>query len=276
NHEGSQIPRTLLTAHPNLHVFHEPMTVGLAVAGVRVDVAGFPFSRAAAREIGTLVRATGATGGAGATGDAIRAGVDADIRLLCIHQAVEGAQVGVANYTFRSGADVVPGHAVPQGFAAVLAGHIHRGQVLRRDLGGRPLACPVVYPGSVERTSFAEREETKGYATLTVIAGTQGTAPAAGAGGSVAAVRFHPLPARPMHVVDIDPRGMGPGEITHRLRSELAALPADAVVRVRLSGPVAPDAWPAVAAARVRSLAPPTMNVSVGHPTGLAPSGLGR
>jgi exonuclease SbcD len=61
---------------------------------------------------------------------------------------------------------VSPGRAIPSGFAAVLAGHIHRHQVLRRDLSGRPMHTPVFYPGSIERVSHAERDETKGIVTL--------------------------------------------------------------------------------------------------------------
>ncbi len=250
NHEGSQIPRTLLSAHPDLHVFHEAMTVALDVGGVRVAVAGFPFARRAARDFDALVTSTGASGGAGAR---------ADVRLLCIHQAVEGAQVGASNYTFRSGRDVVPGQAIPQGFAAVLAGHIHRGQVLRRDLGGSPLACPVIYPGSVERTSFAERREEKGYVTLTV-------APRPGEGSRVSQIAFHGLPARPMFLIDIDAQELRPETLVDRLRSELTRLPADAVVRVRLLGAKGGETVRALSAARVRSLAPATMNVTVRHP----------
>jgi len=57
----------------------------------------------------------------------------------------------------------VAGCDVPSDFAAVLAGHIHRRQTLTRDLRGRALGAPVIYPGSIERTSFAERNEDKGY-----------------------------------------------------------------------------------------------------------------
>jgi DNA repair exonuclease SbcCD nuclease subunit len=78
-----------------------------------------------------------------------------------LHQSVEGAQVGPVNFTFRNGPDVIPRRAIPRRFAAVLAGHIHRHQVL--DAG-----APVFYPGATERTSYAEAGETKGCVTLTV------------------------------------------------------------------------------------------------------------
>jgi hypothetical protein len=55
----------------------------------------------------------------------------------------------------------------------------------------RALAAPVIYSGSVERTSFAERDEEKGYWLLTL--------GLAGAGrGKLLELSFVPLPARPM------------------------------------------------------------------------------
>ena len=69
----------------------------------------------------------------------------ADIRLLCLHQTVEGSRV--KGYTFRSGDDIIRGRDIPAGLAAVLCGHIHRSQVLTRDLAGKRLAAPVLLPG---------------------------------------------------------------------------------------------------------------------------------
>ena len=112
---------------------------------------------------------------------------DADLRLLCLHQTVEGAQVGPADFTFRRGPDVIAGRSIPPGFAAVLAGHIHRHQVLDHDLDGVPFAAPVFYPGALERTSFAERAEPKGYLVLDAVPGAEG--------GTVASWRFIRLQA---------------------------------------------------------------------------------
>ncbi len=162
NHERSRIPLHLWTAHPNLHIFHEPGTFVIQVRDCRVALSGFPFDRQARTTFTQRV----AEAGHGIAFGHVNGEEDADLRLLCVHQTVEGAQVGLGNYTFRSGADVVRGCDVPSGFAAVLSGHIHRRQVLTHDLGGQPLAAPVFYPGSVERTSFAERDEPKGYVWL--------------------------------------------------------------------------------------------------------------
>ena len=135
--------------------------------------------------------------------------VDADAKLLMMHHAVEGARVGrfgMGDYTFTSAADVVRTADIPKGFTAILSGHIHRAQVLTRDLGGRPLPAPVLYPGSVERTSFAEKSERKGYLTF-----------ALEPSGALRGWRFHELPARPMVTIELGPRELARDNLAARL-----------------------------------------------------------
>ena len=244
NHERSRIPYPLLAVHPNIHIFDVPRTFECTIRETRVALSGFPFCRTARKSFTGLVAATGFRQ------------APADVRLLCVHQTFEGAQVGVQNYTFRSGRDVVRGRDIPDGLAAVLAGHIHRRQRLTRDLQGRSMSAPVVYPGAIERTSFAERKETKGYVMLNLAAGEK-------VGGQVADASFVPLPARPMVVLTVDATGLGSGALSERLRAELAALEPDAVVRLELTGTRPEEAREVLSAPRLRSLAPATMNVSM-------------
>lgn len=244
NHERSRIPYPLLTHHRRVHIFDEPRTFTGTWGGLRIAVAGFPFARAVHGEaFEARLRATGWR-------DA-----PADLRLLCMHQAVEGATVGAHDYVFRSGADVVPGWAIPLGLAAVLAGHIHRAQVLTRDLAGRPLGAPVLYPGSVERTAFAERNERKGYVVLEVCPGPDG--------GRLCDWTFHPLPARPMVVLDLDVEGRTPAAVERRLGRRLRACDPDAVVRVVPRGTATAPLDRVLAASNLRALAPARMNVSL-------------
>ncbi|MHB0970939.1 MAG: metallophosphoesterase family protein [Thermoanaerobaculia bacterium] len=148
NHERSAIPYPLLAMHPGIHIFDRPRTVSLRVNDTRVAISGFPCERNGIRDrFDELLGACGEK--------------DADVQLLALHQSVEGAQVGPVNFTFRNGPDVISRRAIPRRFAAVLAGHIHRHQVL--DAG-----APVFYPGATERTSYAEAGETKGCVKLTV------------------------------------------------------------------------------------------------------------
>jgi hypothetical protein len=46
---------------------------------------------------------------------------------------------------FRHATDVVKASDIPADFSAVLSGHIHRFQVLAKDLKGKALHAPVFY-----------------------------------------------------------------------------------------------------------------------------------
>jgi DNA repair exonuclease SbcCD nuclease subunit len=172
---------------------------------------------------------------------------------------VEGAQVGVHNYTFRGGPHVVRGRDIPGHFAAVLAGHIHRHQVLTHDLGGRRLAAPVVYPGSVERTAFAERSEEKGY----VLAEFE---PTASGRGELVSATFVPLPTRPMVSFVLQADAFSADALRAHLRHRLAELHREAVVRIQLQGNLSSEARQVLSAASLRALAPTSMNVTVSYP----------
>ncbi len=240
NHERSVLPRPLFALHPRLHVFRAPETVVVARAGLRVAVAGLPYVRDVRSSFLAQLAAT-------RYHDA-----PADARVLCLHQCVEGATCGPPpGFTFRDGADVVRARDLPADVAVVLCGHVHRHQVLRRDLAGRPLPAPVVYAGSVERTSFAEREETKGYVVATIVAG--------GAGGRLAGLEFRPLPTRPMRVHEI--AATDAGGLERQVRAAVAAAPEDALLQLRV--PPALVGGELLRAARLRALAPPTMEVSL-------------
>jgi len=153
NHERSRFPLTLWTRWPGVHVFDRPRTFVIVARGQRVALTGFPFERHDVRgRFRGLLEAAGVT--------------RADLRLLCLHHCVEGATVGPVGFTFRRGRDVIRCADLPEGFAAVLAGHVHRHQVLVRDLRGAPLRCPVLYAGATRRTSSAERLEDKGSMRL--------------------------------------------------------------------------------------------------------------
>jgi len=160
NHERARLPHARFAAHPLVHVFDRARTFTIEVRGMRVAFSGFPFERRDVRtRFPSLVERTGWREHG------------ADMRLLCMHHCAEGATVGPGDFMFTTASDVVRVRDVPTSFAAVLSGHIHRRQVLSTDLRGRPLEVPVLYPGSVERTAYAERGETKGYMVLDVAPG---------------------------------------------------------------------------------------------------------
>ncbi|MFN2281295.1 MAG: hypothetical protein ACK2TZ_05475, partial [Anaerolineales bacterium] len=215
----------------------------------RVALAGFPFAREVRDKFPELLRGTGWEE------------VEADAQFLCTHQTFEGAQVGPVDFTFREGQDNIPPEWVPDRFNAVLSGHIHRTQQLTRTLDGEPLAVPVIYPGSIERTSVAERFEEKSFQLIKLSWET---------GKMVQEVETHPLPARPMVKVTVPVGDFLPEQVLVHIKSQLAFIKPDAVVRVELTGPRAEGVQRAISAASLRSCGPGSMNITFGLNLGAA------
>jgi len=247
NHERSRIPHPLLLSHPRVLVFDCPRTFRLRMGGLVLAVAGFPYEPRGIRDaFPSVLERTGWRS------------VPADARLLCIHHCVEGARVGrgVSDYVFRDAEDVIRASDLPAEFASVLSGHVHRAQVLTRDLKGHSLPVPVVYAGSVERTSFVERNETKGFWTLEIEGGATGR-------GRVRERRFHPLPTRPMVQIEVDAGGKSRGHLEREISALSEPHAANSVLRIRVKGRASRDAAEVLRAASLRALLPSGMTVSV-------------
>jgi exonuclease SbcD len=204
NHERSELPPSLFLNHPLIRVFDRPRTHRFEFDGASLAVSGFPYLRRVRAHFRTAVEESGSDC------------VPADHRILCVHHAVDGAVVGPAGFTFHGAADVIAADQLPERINCVLAGHIHRHQVLDHRV-------PVVYCGSIERTSFAERGETKGFCEL--IFRRKATVPE---------VLFHELPTRPM--VDFDGRGYGsPAALLAAFEVQAALWQPQALVRIQLA-----------------------------------------
>jgi DNA repair exonuclease SbcCD nuclease subunit len=171
-----------------------------------------------------------------------------------MHQAVDGATVGPGDFMFRYSPDVVRPSDIPAAFSAVLCGHIHRFQVLTKDLEGKSLAARVFYPGSIDRVSFAERNEKKGYLVLEFDSENF-------AAGFLKQWTFHELPVRPMLQLELNATGMARSQILAWIETRLAALAADSIVRLNIQGKVSQNAMQIFQASSLRALAPPTMNI---------------
>lgn len=141
---------------------------------------------------------------------------------------------------------------IPPEFSAVLSGHIHRFQVLKHEAKET-----VFYPGAIDRVSFAERKETKGYLRLKI------DFPAFDNSQPFLTWAFHRLPTRPMESVSIRPGFMGKEALAVLIRRELEAFKADAIIRIKIIGRVTSEQWEVLSAKSIRVLAKPTMNVTV-------------
>ena len=244
NHERSRLPEHLWLFHENILVFDKPRTFSFDIKGKTLAFSGFPFARDVKARFPALLEGTGWRE------------AESDLRYLVAHQTFEGAQVGPVDFTFREGSDNLPGEWVPEEFQAVLAGHIHRAQALQRTLDGRDLAVPIIYPGSIERASFAERFEDKFYASITVYLDE---------GETRQEIEYHKLPARPMVKLEIPVEDRTPDQVRLLIRERLALIKPDAVVRVDLTGRNRDRTLEALTAPVLRALAPESMNISLGR-----------
>ena len=204
NHERSRLPSSPIFHHNNFHLFDRPRSFSIDMNGLETIWGGFPNIR---NQVQKEFPAHLAQVGFGQDSEALK--------ILCLHQAIEDAVVGVQDYTFRKGSDVVGIDQFPTYLNLVLSGHIHRQQVLRSRTG-----TPIIYPGSIERTSFAERLETKGFFMLHL-------------SKEDIHWEFRPLPARSMHEMTL-PSNLLDGQNLMRVILEQAEkIPDDAILRIR-------------------------------------------
>lgn len=239
NHERSRLPHASLVSHPSVHVFDRPRTFVVELRGTPVALSGFPYERRDVRtRFADLVEATGWRDHHAAH------------RVLCIHHCVEGATVGPGNFTFSTAADVIRVRDIPSDFAAVLSGHIHRHQVLTPSRGSA--SAPVLYPGSIERTSFAEMDEPKGFMMVRL-----------GMGARDVRWERRDLPARPMVRCELDAGAMSASRLDAAIRAAIAEAARDAVLSIRVVGTLTPEHGSVISAARLRAITPRTMNVEL-------------
>jgi exonuclease SbcD len=247
NHERSKIPFKILSLHPNIHIFDFPRTFVFKKNGSSLAFSGFPYCRDNVRiHFPKILQETGWQTYQN----------NCDGHILCVHHCFEGATVGPANYTFKYKEDVIRLGDVPKEFTAILAGHVHRYQILSKDLQDKPLSTLVYYPGSIERTSFAEMDEKKGYLMLKVASDKHN-------GISVQSWEFVELPARPMIKIDIAPQGMDALKLTAYLKKSLGSLNPQSVVKLNIEGLIPAECLPVFRASFLRAIAPKKMNISV-------------
>lgn len=206
NHESSRLPVSLFMQHPNIYYFSKPQVFEFNLKGIDLDIAGFPCVRKdvlskfpeIAKEIEPNLRKE-------------------SIRFLCMHQSIEGAKVGPSDYTFRGGKDVIPIHDLPENYDLILSGHIHRSQILWTGE-----KTPIIYPGSIERTAFAEKEETKGFYEININDRKE------------IAYQFKELYARPMLDVILENYIYSPSSLKADIHDQIKDIPNDSILRFKM------------------------------------------
>jgi len=240
NHERSRLPQSIYLAHPLIYVFNRPRYFCFEKGAICISLHGFPFYRGAVRDqFKNLLQESGWHCST------------SQLKLLVLHQSVDGAQVGPSGYTFRNSKDVIDIRDIPDDTAAVLCGHIHRRQILYAA------KVPVIYPGSIERTSFAEKDETKGFYEMDFAADRADSKK-----WILEKIKFNELAARPM--VDIHLKGIFSKSTLKRwILEQCQNLAPDSIVRLRMSkennGTV-----PGISLPFIRSILPPSFTLQTG------------
>lgn len=142
NHERSVLPQSIFLNHPYIYVFQQAESFVFDVCSEKVVISGFPNIRNGIREKFALLQSR------------ILPHEEA-LNILMMHQSVDGCRV--EKHIFYGDADTVDINDINKHYDLVLCGHIHRRQIL---VNGRQ---PIIYAGSVERTSSQEMNEPKGF-----------------------------------------------------------------------------------------------------------------
>ncbi|NJO88054.1 MAG: hypothetical protein HC831_03125 [Chloroflexia bacterium] len=232
NHESSKLPASLFLQHPNVYHFTEPQVFKFRFKNQFFDVAGFPCVRndikaklpPIIKEIQPYLN-------------------NESIKLLCMHQSIEGAKVGPSDFTFRYGDDVIPIKDIPAGFDLILSGHIHRAQILWPSN-----KAPVIYPGSIERTAFAEKDEEKGFYEIEFDEKRS------------YGFKFIPLNSRPMIDILLEKENYTIKGLQDEIAAKIGTIAANSIVRFNM---VQKENLPLLNASFLDKLVPSTMNYQI-------------
>jgi DNA repair exonuclease SbcCD nuclease subunit len=244
NHERSEIPYGLLASHPNIFIFNRPRSFGLNFGSRLLLLCGFPFFRGDIRSnFNPVLGQTNWTQFKDAC------------RILCVHQCFEGSTVGPSEFVFRNRPDTIRVSDIPDGFTAVVNGHIHRAQILIRDHFTGKRIPPVIHPGSTERTSFAEKDEEKGFIILELDLNKTRS--------MIHEIHFESLPTRKMVRIDLEPIEIKKGELRRCVQNILQDQQKDSIVQIRIRQRLPSKILGEISNPKLRDMVPETMNVSV-------------
>jgi len=138
NHERSRLPESLLGFYPKSHFFGKINAIELG----DTLLIGFPYASTNFQIVMNKIQKLA------------QEFPNKQCIVLC-HQLFDGSSFGPHKFIFRKHHGAITREQIPKDVNLVVSGHIHRAQSLYNGL--------VVYPGSIERTSFVEIIEPKGY-----------------------------------------------------------------------------------------------------------------
>lgn len=232
NHESSRLPVSLFMHHPSIYYFTKPQVFKFNLNGLNLDIAGFPCVRKDVRtkfpklanEINPQLS-------------------NESIKLLCMHQSIEGSKVGPSDYTFRYGKDVIQVSDLPDSYDLFLSGHIHRAQILWANNNK-----PVIYPGSIERTAFAEKDEKKGFYEILIKEDKS------------ISYEFKNIYARPMVDIFLENNNYTIESLKEEIFHRIKGIPEDSIIRFKMKNL---NNLPLLSVKLLDAVMPSTMNYQV-------------
>ena len=240
NHERSRLPSPELLDDPNIRVFDKPRSFTLD-GNIRLQISGFPYHRNSIRsQIGDVI------------GELQNDQIAVDFRVLCMHQLIEGARIGPSNYMFRHASDVIRVEDLLAEFPLILSGHIHRRQLLVKNGEKRENSQIVVFSGSTERTSFAEKDEPKGFFEFVIGKNRNNQT-------HVQDYKFIELPSRPMIDLTLT-ASSSRKKLKQQILSSICQFDRNAIVRLKAEDVINTDMAKWLSAPFLREIFPDTMN----------------
>ncbi len=232
NHESSRLPVSLFMHHPNIYYFTGPQVFKFKLKNLSINIAGFPCVR---KDVKTKFPEIAYD---------IKPQLNKEsVKLLCMHQSIEGAKVGPSGYTFRYGQDVIPINDLPREYDLILSGHIHRAQILKANDHK-----PILYPGSIERTAFAEKDEEKGFYEISIKEDKS------------ISYEFKNIYARPMVDIFLENNNYTIESLKEEIFQRVKGVPEDSIIRFKMKNL---SSLPLLTVKLLDAVIPSTMNYQV-------------
>ena len=167
NHDKSKLPESLLNfINKDIHL----LSKFSAIEKEDLVILGFPFIGRDPRVILSKAKSLA------------ESYPQKSFLILC-HQLFDGAMFGPHQHIFKNRSDTLITTDLPANVRLILSGHIHRAQSMQNG--------KVIYTGSLERTSFMEIVEPKGYLLINLDDGHLD-------------VKFQEIKTSPMEVKELD------------------------------------------------------------------------
>ncbi|MEP2025353.1 MAG: DNA repair exonuclease [Reichenbachiella sp.] len=203
NHEKSVLPSSIFLNHPNIHVFDHASTYNLP----QLSISGFPYYKGDIRSLFPKYRNT------------LEKSIHKnDFNILCVHHAIDGVKAGINHFEFANRKDTLNIDDLPGKFDLILAGHIHKHQVMYAQ-SSENKRVPIIYSGSTERTMFDEINEVKGYHTFKI-------------SGKTFEHNFHKIETRPMYSIDLSTESLTADDLIIFLTDHMKSYEKDAIVQL--------------------------------------------